>query len=141
MAREIFGFVLNRLQYAVLREALFLIRDGVVSAADVDRVISEGLGLRWAFLGPFGVEEGNANSASESMTKFGEAQSEIMRDLCRPFDRIETADVERATAAVHERYGAYPHERLLELRDQLILRTRLLKQGSGWLERGERGAL
>jgi 3-hydroxyacyl-CoA dehydrogenase len=47
------GFVFNRLQGALLREAYCLVRDGVVSPADVDRVVKEGLGRRWAVLGPF----------------------------------------------------------------------------------------
>lgn len=47
------GFVFNRLQGALLREAYCLVRDGVVSPADIDRVVREGLGRRWAELGPF----------------------------------------------------------------------------------------
>jgi L-gulonate 3-dehydrogenase len=47
------GFVFNRLQGAVLREAYCLVRDGVISPADVDRLVREGLGRRWAVLGPF----------------------------------------------------------------------------------------
>jgi L-gulonate 3-dehydrogenase len=47
------GFVFNRLQGALLREAYCLVRDGVVDAADVDRVVSHGLGRRWSVIGPF----------------------------------------------------------------------------------------
>jgi L-gulonate 3-dehydrogenase len=53
VAREVEGFVLNRLQGALLREAYCLVRDGVASVEDVDRVVREGLGRRWAFIGPF----------------------------------------------------------------------------------------
>ncbi len=51
--REIEGFVFNRLQGALLREAYCLVRDGVASVDDVDRVVREGLGRRWAIVGPF----------------------------------------------------------------------------------------
>ncbi|WP_263141049.1 3-hydroxyacyl-CoA dehydrogenase [Pseudomonas sp. RIT-PI-AD] len=51
--REIEGFVFNRLQGALLREAYCLVRDGISSVADIDKVVSQGLGLRWAFMGPF----------------------------------------------------------------------------------------
>jgi L-gulonate 3-dehydrogenase len=51
--RELEGFVFNRLQGALLREAYCLVRDGVASVDDVDRVVREGLGRRWAILGPF----------------------------------------------------------------------------------------
>lgn len=50
---EIEGFIFNRLQGAVLREAYCLVRDGVASADDVDEVMRSGLGRRWAFIGPF----------------------------------------------------------------------------------------
>ena len=53
VAREVEGFVFNRLQGAVLREAYCLVRDGVASVADIDRLVRDGLGLRWSVVGPF----------------------------------------------------------------------------------------
>jgi L-gulonate 3-dehydrogenase len=50
---EIEGFIFNRLQGAVLREAYCLVRDGVASVADIDRVMRDGVGLRWSVTGPF----------------------------------------------------------------------------------------
>ena len=58
--REIPGFVLNRLQGALLNEAFKLVQDGIVSVDDVDKTIREGLGLRWAFMGPFETIDLNA---------------------------------------------------------------------------------
>jgi L-gulonate 3-dehydrogenase len=51
--KEVEGFVFNRLQGALLREAYCLVRDGVVSVEDVDRLVRDGLGLRWSVIGPF----------------------------------------------------------------------------------------
>jgi 3-hydroxyacyl-CoA dehydrogenase len=51
--KEVEGFVFNRLQGAVLREAYCLVRDGVASVEDIDTVMRDGLGLRWSFIGPF----------------------------------------------------------------------------------------
>jgi L-gulonate 3-dehydrogenase len=51
--REVEGFIFNRLQGAMLREAYCLVRDGVASVEDVDRVVRDGLGRRWAHIGPF----------------------------------------------------------------------------------------
>ena len=51
--REVEGFVFNRLQGALLREAYCLVRDGVSSVADIDRIVRDGLGLRWSVVGPF----------------------------------------------------------------------------------------
>jgi 3-hydroxyacyl-CoA dehydrogenase len=51
--REIEGFLLNRLQGAVLREAYCLVRDGIASVEDIDLVMRDGLGMRWCWIGPF----------------------------------------------------------------------------------------
>ncbi|HSE82700.1 MAG TPA: 3-hydroxyacyl-CoA dehydrogenase NAD-binding domain-containing protein [Gaiellaceae bacterium] len=51
--RDTPGFVANRLQYALLREAYALVDAGVCTFADVDRAVSHGLGARWAAIGPF----------------------------------------------------------------------------------------
>jgi 3-hydroxybutyryl-CoA dehydrogenase len=51
--RDVPGFVANRLQYALLREAYALVDAGVCSFADVDRAVTHGLGVRWAAIGPF----------------------------------------------------------------------------------------
>jgi L-gulonate 3-dehydrogenase len=58
--REINGFVLNRLQGALLAEAFRLVGEGYISAEDLDHTIKDGLGLRWSFLGPFETIELNA---------------------------------------------------------------------------------
>jgi L-gulonate 3-dehydrogenase len=47
------GFVFNRLQGALLREAYSLIAEGVATAADIDLLVREGLGFRWSVVGPF----------------------------------------------------------------------------------------
>lgn len=51
--KEIEGFIFNRLQGAVLREAYCLVRDGIASVEDIDKVMTAGLGLRWSVIGPF----------------------------------------------------------------------------------------
>jgi 3-hydroxyacyl-CoA dehydrogenase len=58
--REIDGFILNRLQIALLTEAFRLVQEGYVTPQDLDRTIADGLGLRWSFMGPFETIELNA---------------------------------------------------------------------------------
>jgi 3-hydroxyacyl-CoA dehydrogenase len=60
LAREIDGFILNRLQGALLDEAWKLFEEGYASAADIDATMSHGLGLRWSFMGPFETIDLNA---------------------------------------------------------------------------------
>jgi 3-hydroxyacyl-CoA dehydrogenase len=47
------GFAWNRLQFALLREALWLVRNDVVAPEDVDEIVSAGLARRWGVIGPF----------------------------------------------------------------------------------------
>ncbi|GAB0118003.1 3-hydroxyacyl-CoA dehydrogenase [Acidisoma sp. 7E03] len=58
--REIEGFLLNRLQAALLTEALFLVEQGYADPADIDATVKDGLGLRWSFMGPFETIDLNA---------------------------------------------------------------------------------
>ena len=51
--KEIEGFVVNRLQGALLSEAFRLFTDGVASPEAIDKAVSDGLGMRWSFMGPF----------------------------------------------------------------------------------------
>ncbi len=60
LRKEKAGFVLNRLQAVLLAEAFRLVGEGIASAEDVDKTIRDGLGLRWAFMGPFETIELNA---------------------------------------------------------------------------------
>jgi L-gulonate 3-dehydrogenase len=60
MTREAEGFILNRLQGVLLMEAWRLVEAGLASVEDVDKTVSQGLGLRWAFMGPFETIDLNA---------------------------------------------------------------------------------
>jgi 3-hydroxyacyl-CoA dehydrogenase len=60
MKREVDGFVMNRLQGALLQEAFRLVEDGYASVEDVDIGIRDGLAPRWSFMGPFETIDLNA---------------------------------------------------------------------------------
>jgi 3-hydroxyacyl-CoA dehydrogenase len=79
--REVKGFVLNRLQVALVAEAFRLVAGGVVSPEDLDATIKHGLGLRWAFMGPFetidlNAPEGVADYCARYGGLFNEVQAE-----------------------------------------------------------------
>lgn len=76
--REIEGFVFNRLQGALLREAYCLIRDGYATAEDIDRAVVAGPGRRWAITGPF--ENADLNyrgGVREHATRMGPAYARM----------------------------------------------------------------
>jgi 3-hydroxybutyryl-CoA dehydrogenase len=52
LEKAVQGFIVNRLQFAILREAISLVVNGVADARDIDRVITDALGPRWVATGP-----------------------------------------------------------------------------------------
>src|SRR5712691_773453 len=76
--REINGFILNRLQGALLAEAFRLVGEGYISAEDLDHTVKDGLGLRWSFLGPFETIELNApGGIPDYCTRYGASLSRL----------------------------------------------------------------
>jgi L-gulonate 3-dehydrogenase len=97
--REVEGFVLNRLQWTLLAEACRLVEEGVVDPADVDAAIREGLGRRWAFLGPFEVGELNApGGLRDYLTRFGPTIDAINGSRGAPTPVASAAAAERLHA-------------------------------------------
>jgi L-gulonate 3-dehydrogenase len=89
------GFLLNRLQVALLREAISLVERGVADAQAIDAVVQHGLGLRWALLGPFGVANTNADGGvREYLQRFGGSLAMLMNDLGET-PRLDPTLVER----------------------------------------------
>lgn len=125
--REIHGFVLNRLQMALLREALHLHRAGIASAADIDRAVTDGIALRWAFLGPFAVEHTNAASLRDDFEKFGGVIGELFASLSSDPRGPGADDLKRLEAELDEISGGRTHSELVARRDRLVRELRALK--------------
>merc|ERR1712110_1064043 len=70
LSRAVDGFALNRIQYAVINESWRLVQDGVLSPQDVDTVLTAGLGMRYATIGPFETIHLNAEGTREYMEKY-----------------------------------------------------------------------
>ena len=83
--KEIDGFVLNRMQAVLLSEAFRLVGEGYVSAEDLDKTIRDGLGLRWAFMGPFETIELNApGGITDYCTRYGETLLKLSAEPVTP---------------------------------------------------------
>ncbi|WP_083615053.1 3-hydroxyacyl-CoA dehydrogenase [Paraburkholderia sp. SOS3] len=83
---EIAGFLLNRLQGALLDEALSLYEQGYANAADLDTVMRDGLGLRWSFMGPFETIDLNApGGVADYARRYGGLYKGLARERM-PFD-------------------------------------------------------
>ncbi len=83
--REVQGFIANRLQGALLTEALKLVQAGYASAEDVDIAIKHGIGLRWSFMGPFETIDLNApGGIADYIARYGRLYEEIGADQLTP---------------------------------------------------------
>jgi len=110
--REIPGFVLNRLQGALLAEAFRLVGEGYISAEDLDHTVKDGLGLRWSFLGPFETIELNApGGIPDYCARYTGFYKELAASAAGP-EVYQSPNVDRVIAA-------WPHqptpERIAEL--------------------------
>lgn len=85
LRRELPGFILNRLQGALLNEAFRLVQEGYVTPEDLDVTVREGLGLRWAFMGPFETIDLNApGGLSDYCRRYGRFYQTLRRDAPAP---------------------------------------------------------
>lgn len=109
MQKEIDGFVMNRMQGALLHEAFRLVANGYASAEDVDIGLRDGLALRWTFIGPFETIDLNA---PEGVRQYVERYAGIYTDMAEQpavdwagpvLDRIEA-----------DRRAVLPRENLAE---------------------------
>lgn len=80
VTREIDGFLLNRIQGAVLNEVLNLFEQGYASTSDLDKVMKYGLGLRWSFMGPFETIDLNApHGVVDYAARYGQTYAQVGR--------------------------------------------------------------
>ena len=102
--REVDGFVLNRLQAALLSEAFRLVEEGYVSPQDLDVTVRDGLGLRWSFMGPFETIELNApGGVADYCERYAPFFRRLIADPPSP-----TVWDEAAYARAIEAWGAAP---------------------------------
>jgi 3-hydroxyacyl-CoA dehydrogenase len=77
---EIQGFIMNRLQGALLAEAFRLYEDGYASLEDIDKSVRDGLGLRWSFMGPFETIDLNApGGVADYCARYGEPYYQMLQ--------------------------------------------------------------
>ena len=93
--KEVQGFILNRLQAALLNEAWRLVREDYVSVEDLDKTIRDGLGLRWSFMGPFETIDLNApGGVPDYAARYGPMLYEMMSNIrCEPWDEALIAKI------------------------------------------------
>ena len=123
--KEMPGFVGNRLQNAINREASYLVQQGVVTPEDVDKVVTNSLGIRYATIGPF--LSGHLGGGPGGYRHLAE-------HIGKEMDKMQLGEVaqdpkvrERLIEAVEKTYGSNSYTQLSEDRDrkQLAVLTAL----------------
>ena len=111
MKRELDGFIMNRLQGALLEEAFRLVADGYASVEDVDIGIRDGLALRWSFMGPFETIDLNApGGVRDYVDRYQSIYSNIFPQMLR---RVDWAGEVMKTVEA-DRSARLPRENLAE---------------------------
>jgi ketoreductase RED1 len=118
LRKPIAGFAANRLQAALLRESIHLVREGIVTMAELDEVVTQSIGLRWATTGPFLAFHlgGGAGGLAHWLEHLGSGLEEGWKQLGQPAmdDATKRLLIEQADSA----YGSRSYERLVTERDE-----------------------
>ena len=118
---EIDGFILNRLQGALLNEAMRLYSEGYANSDEIDATIRDGLGLRWAFMGPFETIDLNApGGIRDYISRYGSIFTEMAKNQTKIPDWSDTMGKRLES----ERRKILSHD---QLEDRAIKRNSLLK--------------
>lgn len=110
MQRELDGFIMNRLQGALLEEAFRLVADGYASVEDVDIGIRDGLALRWSFMGPFETIDLNApGGVRDYVERYQPLYEGIFKQTMRRVDWagevLETVETQRRQRLPDHAFG------------------------------------
>lgn len=130
LRKEVSGFALNRLQYAVFQEAFRLIHEGAMTPDDVDTVVSDGLGPRYAFMGPWMTAHLNAHGMGEYLEKYAEGIYNVSKE-CQPLLKIEG---EAAQQVVDTMMHEVPLDKLADKRawrDRCLMELASIKDKMG----------
>ena len=123
------GYLINRIQAAVVREAIHLVTRGAASVEDVDTLMSHGLGLRWALFGSFGINHTNADGGvREYYARYGKAYQSIMNELDSTPPSFDPEMNELIGKGVDDMLGDTTLAECCRWRDRLVRRIRRLKE-------------
>src|SRR6185312_197825 len=129
--KEIDGFVMNRMQAAVVNEAMALVAAGVMDPEDIDKTMRFSIGMRWSFMGPFETMELNAPAGFlDYARRYGASYAAISRDLkvAEPWSEEAMQRIEAA------RRARLPKERVA---DRQAWRDRYLMALRGLMTRAD----
>jgi 3-hydroxyacyl-CoA dehydrogenase len=129
MHKFVKGYIGNRLQLALMREAFDLVARDIASTEAVDTVLSEGLALRWALLGTFGTNHTNADLGIRSYYRaYADTIKGLMDDLTANSPDFDDEMVERFGRELDQRFKDLEVSELSDWRDDVVSQIQALKR-------------
>ncbi len=121
--KDVPGFAMNRLQFAVFREALHLVESGVLSAEDLDQTMSYGLGFRYPWLGPLKTADLGGLDVFHSVGSYLMRELSTMQSPPESFNTmIADGKLGIKSGEGFYKYEAGAREKILERRDLYFVR-------------------
>jgi len=116
--KEINGFVANRLQSTLFRECVWLVSQGVVSAAELDEIVTQSIGVRWATAGPFESFHlgGGPGGMRHFLAHLGPGMARRWKVVEQP--ELDEQTVELISGQVEQRFAGRSYEDLTGSRDR-----------------------
>ena len=105
MRREIDGFLMNRLQTALLNEAFRLVNEGYAGPEEVDAGICHGLALRWSFMGPYETIDLNApGGIRDYVERYNSTLGQIASSMKGGWTGLASDKLDSVEAKLRERH-------------------------------------
>ena len=121
LKKEAVGHLANRLQGALMREAMYCLEQGIADVEDIDRALRYGPGLRWAFMGAFQTYHlaGGAGGIRHYFKHLGASQTQRWEALGTP--KLSPEFEARAIAGVEAMIGSRTVAELEAERDRALI--------------------
>lgn len=129
LKKDVPGFIANRLQTALMREAFHLLAEGVADAAEIDTVVKDGIGFRWAFVGPIETADfGGLDTWQRVMDNLARELDTSIQAPSVIVERVAAGELGTKTGA-----GIYSYEdtsvaEKLHVRDEQFIRLSKMKK-------------
>lgn len=134
--KDVKGFIGNRLQYALLREALYLVKSGVATYEDIDIAVKNSIGMRYACIGPFETIDFNGVDIFNNVSKYMFGELDNTTEPPALFEEM----IEKNQIGIRTGQGFYQYmdgeQAAVKRRDEAFKRVLLSREENKALHKG-----
>ncbi|MFD2368955.1 3-hydroxyacyl-CoA dehydrogenase family protein [Brevibacillus sp. GCM10020057] len=130
LKKDVPGFIANRLQAALMREAFYLLQEGVTDAEQIDTVMKDGIGFRWAFVGPIETADfGGLDTWKRVIENLAPVLDASQKAPALIEERVAKGELGTKTGSGIYSYADTAVEEKLKARDEQFIRLAKMKRG------------